>query len=52
MDRFVKLRSWHILRDDRNATLCGRPVTDPDTSADMPLDEKSCETCLRIDKAK
>lgn len=50
---WVKLRddprlSWHVVGEE-GYTLCGRqtncpcPITD-----DLPMDAKSCETCLRI----
>lgn len=46
---FVKLRSWHILAIT-GKTLCGRVIpADAPTSADLP-GEKSCESCLRIQK--
>jgi hypothetical protein len=44
--------SWHIVGRMRGgATRCGRWIPVPSPSADdLPLDEKSCETCLRLDK--
>jgi hypothetical protein len=45
---WVKIKSWHILRE-AGETLCGRPVAVPcPTSTHMLMDEKSCETCLRV----
>ena len=48
---YVKIRSWHILKTwtrvpNRFITLCGRGGYGE--SADSFGDEKSCETCLRI----
>jgi len=43
---WVKIRSWHVLRDDGLATLCGRQANG-DIVDTLPA-EKSCETCLRI----
>jgi hypothetical protein len=64
MTRFVKLRSWHIRDESRPATtLCGRPHAGPSPSRidspppagysdTLPLGERSCETCLRLDEAR
>jgi hypothetical protein len=50
---YLKIGSWHTLArvDDRGWwTRCGRLVTtEPAPVSDsLPLDEKSCETCLRL----
>ena len=52
MSEFVRIRSWHVIRTwtrmpGRAITLCGR-TSDGESSPDLPMDEKSCETCLRI----
>ena len=52
MDKWVRIRSWHIVLTHTRAfdtyrTLCGRTVTTTDTRDDLPGDEKSCESCLR-----
>lgn len=48
---FIKIRSWHVIRTwtrvpGRAITLCGRTATGE--SADSFGNERSCETCLRI----
>jgi hypothetical protein len=53
---YLKIGSWHLIArvDDRGWwTRCGRLVTtEPAPAADrLPLDEKSCETCLRLSQA-
>jgi hypothetical protein len=42
--------SWHIVGRVRfGATRCGRWIPVPSPSAnDLPMGEKSCETCLRL----
>lgn len=49
---YVRVRSWHVVKHtrlDSYGTLCGRYVGWPATvTDDLPLDEKSCETCLRL----
>lgn len=49
---YVRIRSWHIVLTPTRAintyrTLCNRNGQGP-TVSDLPLDEKSCETCLRM----
>jgi len=40
--------SWHIVGRG-GATRCGRWIPVPSPSADdLPMGEKSCETCLRL----
>jgi hypothetical protein len=53
MTEWVRIRSWHLLRPTRSLpdtawTRCGRKVADPVIVPDLPLDAKSCETCLRL----
>jgi hypothetical protein len=49
--------SWHILdgtEGGQDLTRCGRWVPNKATiehSADLPLSDKSCETCLRLEAA-
>ena len=50
--RFVKIVSWHAIRREPNGpdadTYCGRYVAgSPLKSTDLPMGEKSCESCLR-----
>ena len=40
--------SWHLAREGNHATRCGLWVETPITADDLPLGEKSCETCLRL----
>jgi hypothetical protein len=53
MKKFVKMRSWHVAKD-QYATLCGKQYRTIDDiivrpeSENLPLTEKSCETCLRL----
>lgn len=52
MSEFVKIRSWHIIRTwtrvpRRAVTLCGRRA-EGESADTLPMDEKSCESCLRI----
>jgi hypothetical protein len=49
---YIRIVSWHIVRvwtrlPDRAVTLCGRSAQG-DGRAEFPSDEKSCESCLRI----
>lgn len=50
---FLKVRSWHTISrvDDTGwHTRCGLTVNDSAPASDhIPLDEPSCETCLRLD---
>jgi len=52
---WIKLRdaprlSWHIVHES-GMTLCGRWYDIPCPESDHePLEGKTCETCLRIDK--
>ena len=51
--RWVKIRSWHGIRfttrGGGHKTLCGRyPVKGSPEVQDLPSDEKSCESCLKI----
>jgi len=51
--KYVKIRSWHLVAYHARAfqtfrTRCGRTVRSFDTAPELPLDEKSCETCLRL----
>jgi len=49
--KWVRLRSWHIRGYvDDQYTLCGRytPPAAP-TLEEFPEDEKTCESCLRIE---
>ena len=54
MAGWVKIRSWHlqsglVSRSGRVHTLCGRWATDHAlSSATLPQNEKSCESCLRL----
>ena len=52
---YVKIRSWHLVFSSPTIgtwrTRCGRTVTIREhvyTTHGFPLDEKSCETCLRL----
>ena len=53
MTLFVKLRnvpglSWHVVGKGGH-TRCGHPFLAPSPSTvDLPLEEKSCESCLRL----
>jgi len=45
---WVKHLSWHVV-SVMGRTRCGRLWTDTDPrSDDLPLGEKSCETCARL----
>jgi len=49
---WVKIRSWHAVRTptrafDTYVTVCGK-TAHGETLDVFPADEKSCETCLRI----
>jgi len=49
--KWVKIKSWHIVGidlPDAYLTRCGRRATNTYTEADLPMDEKSCESCLRL----
>ena len=50
---WVKIRSWHIVkllsRGGLIGTYCGRWLPQQTQTVDqLPMDEKSCETCHRI----
>ncbi len=51
---YAKLISWHrvsgVSRANRPLTArCGKPFpVDAPTSETLPLDERSCESCLRL----
>ena len=50
---WVRIRSWHRVtfdsRGGQHRTRCGLwAPRDAQTAAELPLDEKSCETCLRL----
>ena len=51
MTEWVRIRSWHLVRPTRSirgvTTRCGRTSEEPIVN-DLPLDAKSCETCLRL----
>lgn len=48
--RYVRIRSWHIAGHIDGRTRCGRPIPIPgDWSVTEPLNEPSCEVCLRLD---
>jgi len=54
MPRYFKIQSWHVTAGfDGVAELesrCGKKGNDSSLTADeLPLGEKSCETCLRLD---
>lgn len=53
MKKYVQIRSWHIIsgvsRANRVLTLCGRMAAIGAQEADTFGDDKSCETCLRIE---
>lgn len=55
MMKYVRIRSWHVILTPTRAfdtyrTRCGRTVTTTAVTNELPLDEKSCETCLRLDE--
>jgi hypothetical protein len=45
---YVRIRSWHITAPGSWSTLCGRDVATRARVFVFPADEKSCESCLRI----
>lgn len=48
---YAKIESWHILDGDPGEakTRCGLEVpSEAETDVALRLDEKSCETCLRL----
>jgi hypothetical protein len=50
---YVLIRSWHVVLTptrmfDTYRTRCGRTVVTKDTRDDLPMGERSCETCLRL----
>ena len=51
--KYVQIVSWHVVWIDRSGgafirTRCGRYVPDGTIQEELPLGEKSCETCLRL----
>lgn len=56
MFEYIRIRSVHVVRTwtrvpGRAITLCGRMATGA-TSDELPLEEKSCETCLRLKESR
>lgn len=51
--KWVLIRSWHVVRhvdrDGNYLTACGRRVGWDARTADTFGDDKSCETCLRVE---
>jgi hypothetical protein len=50
---WVRLVAWHALRPTRSLTVghtrCGRAFVIPSpTAPELPLGERSCESCLRL----
>ena len=50
---WVRIISWHAIRREPNGpdadTYCGRYVAgSPLKSTDLPMGEKSCESCARL----
>lgn len=53
MTRWVRMVSWHAIaityRSGRAGTRCGRMAAQGAPESDvLPLDERSCEVCLRL----
>lgn len=52
MQMWVKIESWHLEKDDESGeSWCGRDLVDAPVERyepELPLSEKSCETCLRL----
>ena len=51
--KYVRIVSWHVVWIDRSLgrailTRCGRYVPEGEIEKQLPLGEKSCETCLRL----
>lgn len=50
MPKYVAIQAWHIISHPFGTgyvTRCGRQSAGP-TTDELPLDQKSCETCLRL----
>jgi hypothetical protein len=49
--RYVVIQAWHVVvlesRGGQFQTRCGR-WSRGDVTTTLPLDQKSCETCLRL----
>jgi hypothetical protein len=41
-------RSWHIMREVWDFSVCGRAIDPVSIRQERPGNEKTCETCLRI----
>ena len=55
--KYVRSRSWHVVLTPTRMfhtyrTLCGRTLVTRATSPTLPLGDKSCETCLRMDASR
>lgn len=47
--RWVRLKSWHLMSSyGPERTYCGRTGPFNATRDALPMDEKSCESCLRV----
>ena len=49
--KWAKIKSWHIVvidLGDAYLTRCGRRAETTYLVGDLPMDEKSCESCLRL----
>ena len=58
--KYVRIRSWHVILTNGTInkvlpgtyrTRCGRTVQTRELWGSFPLDEKSCETCLRLTRS-
>lgn len=46
---WFKIRSWHLMRPDKPKAYCGQiEQAGKPRALELPLTEKSCESCLRL----
>lgn len=48
---YVKIRSWHIAKDGLSA-VCGKPYAVMAPKSNTFGNEKTCESCFRINRNK
>lgn len=45
---WVRIKSWHIVKEGTRYTLCGRDIFMKPQHPDFDREEKTCEACLRV----
>ena len=45
--RWFRIRAWHIVKPGKDKAWCGQPVAGREVLNAMPMNDPSCESCLR-----